>query len=90
MKRILLSSVSHVILGLPLAAGLMVIEAAPAFAQFTVSSGTTSNVARTLSGNQTGTVQATGTLQTTGAAVTQNGATTGAARLGIQVNDHLS
>ncbi len=78
MKRILLSSVSHLILGLPLAAGLMVAEAPQALAQFTVSSGTTSTTPRTLSGNQTGTVQAGGTLQTTGAAVTQSGATSGA------------
>ncbi|WP_158043991.1 autotransporter outer membrane beta-barrel domain-containing protein [Skermanella pratensis] len=78
MKRILLSSVSPLILGLPLAAGLAFIGATPASAQFTVGAGTTSTTARTLSGTQTGTVEATGTLQTSGTSVTLNGAATGA------------
>ncbi|UEM21982.1 autotransporter domain-containing protein [Skermanella mucosa] len=78
MKRILLSSVSPLILGLPVAAGLLLTGAAPASAQFTVGAGSTSTTSRTLSGTQTGTVEATGTLQTTGTSVTLNNSATGA------------
>ncbi|AWK90098.1 autotransporter outer membrane beta-barrel domain-containing protein [Azospirillum thermophilum] len=58
-------------------AGLALLLSGPAMAQFMVTSGSTVTTAQTLSGNQTGTVQAGGTLSTSGVAVTLNNVTSG-------------